>query len=81
MGSLVTSLFSAGGPPFFGLLFDYTETYYLSFNIFIGMLFTSPGSVCACDRRRNAECVRTGLAIRHYDVRRSNFLIFRLTVA
>ena len=41
MGSLVTSVFSAGGPPFFGLLFDYTESYYLSFNIFIGMLFTS----------------------------------------
>jgi MFS transporter, OFA family, oxalate/formate antiporter len=41
MGSLVTNLFSAGGPPFFGLLFDYTESYYLSFNIFIGMLFTS----------------------------------------
>jgi MFS family permease len=41
MGSLVTSLFSAGGPPFFGLLFDYTESYYLSFNIFISMLFTS----------------------------------------
>jgi cyanate permease len=41
MGSLVTSLFSAGGPPFFGLLFDYTESYYLSFNIFIGMLFIS----------------------------------------
>jgi len=41
MGSLVTSVFSAGGPPFFGLLFDYTQSYYLSFNIFIGMLFTS----------------------------------------
>lgn len=41
MGSLVTSLFSAGGPPFFGLLFDYTQSYYLSFSIFIGMLFTS----------------------------------------
>jgi len=41
MGSLVTNLFSAGGPPFFGLLFDYTESYYLSFSIFIGMLFTS----------------------------------------
>jgi len=41
MGSLVTSVFSAGGPPFFGLLFDYTESYYLSVNIFIGMLFTS----------------------------------------
>jgi MFS family permease len=41
MGSLVTSIFSACGPPFFGLLFDYTESYYLSFSIFIGMLFTS----------------------------------------
>lgn len=41
MGSLVTSLFSAGGPPFFGLLFDYTQSYYISFCIFIGMLFTS----------------------------------------
>ncbi len=41
MGSLVTSIFSAGGPPFFGLLFDYTESYYVSFSIFIGMLFTS----------------------------------------
>jgi MFS family permease len=41
LGSLVTSVFSAGGPPFFGLLFDYTQSYYLSFSIFIGMLFTS----------------------------------------
>jgi cyanate permease len=41
MGSLVTSVFSAGGPPFFGILFDYTQSYYLSFSIFIGMLFTS----------------------------------------
>ncbi|HEX2930017.1 MAG TPA: MFS transporter, partial [Candidatus Binatia bacterium] len=41
MGSLVTSLFSAGGPPFFGLLFDHTHSYHLSFNIFICMLFTS----------------------------------------
>jgi MFS family permease len=41
MGSLVTSVFSAAGPPFFGLLFDYTQTYYLSFSIFIGMLFVS----------------------------------------
>ncbi len=39
MGSLVTSLFSACGPPFFGLLFDYTRSYDLSFNIFIAMLF------------------------------------------
>jgi len=37
----VTSLFSADVPRFFGLLFDYTESYYLSFNIFIGMLFIS----------------------------------------
>jgi MFS family permease len=41
MGSLVTSVFSAGGPPFFGVLFDYKQSYYLSFSIFIGMLFTS----------------------------------------
>jgi len=41
MGSLVTSMFSAFGPPFFGLLFDYTDSYKLSFSIFIAMLFTS----------------------------------------
>jgi MFS family permease len=41
MGSLVTSVFSAGGPPFFGLLFDYTRSYHLSFSIFIAMLFVS----------------------------------------
>jgi len=41
MGSLFTSAFSAGGPPFFGLLFDYTQSYDLSFSIFIGMLFAS----------------------------------------
>ena len=41
MGSLVTSLLSATGPPFFGLLFDYSESYDLSFGIFIGMLFVS----------------------------------------
>jgi hypothetical protein len=35
------SVFSAGGPPFFGLLFDYTQSYFLSFGIFIGMLFAS----------------------------------------
>jgi MFS family permease len=43
MGSLITSLFSAGGPPFFGLLFDATQSYNLSFSIFIGMLFASAG--------------------------------------
>ena len=39
--SATTSAFSAGGPPFFGLLFDYTQSYNLSFSIFIGMLFAS----------------------------------------
>ena len=41
MGSLITSTFSACGPPFFGLLFDATQSYQLSFSIFIGMLFAS----------------------------------------
>ncbi len=43
MGSLLTSIFSASGPPFFGLLFDATQSYQLSFSIFIGMLFASAG--------------------------------------
>jgi MFS family permease len=41
MGSLVTHIFGAGGPPFFGLLFDATKSYLLSFSIFIAMLFAS----------------------------------------
>jgi MFS family permease len=41
MGSLITSAFSAGGPPFFGLLYDATQSYSLSFSIFIAMLFAS----------------------------------------
>jgi len=41
MGSLLTSAFSAGGPPFFGLLFDATQSYFLSFSIFIALLFAS----------------------------------------
>ena len=41
LGSMFTSTFSAGGPPFFGLLFDYTHSYNTSFKIFIGMLFAS----------------------------------------
>jgi MFS family permease len=41
MGSMFTSSFSAAGPPFFGLLFDYTQSYNLSFSLFIGMLFAS----------------------------------------
>lgn len=56
MGSLVTSVFSAGGPPFFGLLFDYTQTYYLSFSLFIGMLFISSVlSLCLRPPTKRAE--------------------------
>ena len=62
MGSLVTSLFSAGGPPFFGLLFDYTESYYLSFNIFIGMLFTSAVLSLCLRHRRNKSNLEPRLA-------------------
>jgi MFS family permease len=41
LGSLFTHAFSAGGPPFFGFLFDATQSYMLSFSIFIGLLFAS----------------------------------------
>lgn len=41
IGSLLTHGFAAGGPPFFGLLFDSTQSYFLSFSIFIGMLLVS----------------------------------------
>jgi MFS family permease len=41
MGSFLTHAFSAGGPPFFGLLFDSTQSYFLSFSIFIGLLIFS----------------------------------------
>jgi MFS family permease len=41
LGSLLTHAFSAGGPPFFGFLFDATQSYRLSFSIFIGLLFAS----------------------------------------
>ncbi|HEX2932224.1 MAG TPA: MFS transporter [Candidatus Binatia bacterium] len=41
LGSLLTHAFSAGGPPFFGFLFDATQSYMLSFSIFIGLLFAS----------------------------------------
>jgi MFS family permease len=41
MASLLTSAFSAGGPPFFGLLYDYTQSYFLSFGLFIVMLLVS----------------------------------------
>jgi MFS transporter, OFA family, oxalate/formate antiporter len=41
MGSLLTHAFSAGGPPFFGFLFDATQSYLLSFSIFIGLLLAS----------------------------------------
>lgn len=43
IGSLITSTFSACGPPFFGLLYDATQSYALSFGIFIGMLLASAG--------------------------------------
>jgi MFS family permease len=41
IGTLLTHAFSAAGPPFFGLLFDATQSYFLSFSIFIGLLFAS----------------------------------------
>jgi MFS family permease len=41
MGSLVTHAFSAGGAPFFGFLYDATQSYLLSFSIFIGLLLVS----------------------------------------
>jgi MFS family permease len=41
MGSLLTHAFAAGGPPFFGLLFDATQSYSLSFSLFIAMLIVS----------------------------------------
>jgi MFS family permease len=41
MGALLTHAFSAGGPPFFGFLFDSTQSYSLSFSIFIGLLVVS----------------------------------------
>jgi MFS family permease len=41
LGALLTHVFGAGGPPFFGLLFDTTQSYQLSFSIFIAMLFAS----------------------------------------
>ncbi|OGQ81345.1 MAG: hypothetical protein A3F90_03520 [Deltaproteobacteria bacterium RIFCSPLOWO2_12_FULL_60_19] len=41
MGALLTHAFAAGGPPFFGLLFDATQSYFLSFSLFIGMLIVS----------------------------------------
>jgi len=41
MGSLLTHAFAASGPPFFGLLFDTTRSYLLSFSLFIGMLIVS----------------------------------------
>ena len=41
MGSLVTHAFSAGGAPFFGFLYDATQSYLLLFSIFIGLLLVS----------------------------------------
>lgn len=41
IGSFITHAFAAAGPPFFGFLFDATQSYFLSFTIFIGLLFAS----------------------------------------
>jgi len=41
LGSFATHVFAAAGPPFFGFLFDVTQSYSLSFSIFIGMLIVS----------------------------------------
>ena len=41
LGSFATHVFAATGPPFFGFLFDVTQSYSLSFSIFIGMLIVS----------------------------------------
>ncbi|MGH7771695.1 MAG: MFS transporter [Candidatus Binatia bacterium] len=41
IGSLLTHAFAAGGPPFFGFLFDAAQSYLLSFSLFIGMLIVS----------------------------------------
>ena len=41
MGSLFTHAFSAGGAPFFGFLYDATQSYLISFSIFIGLLLVS----------------------------------------
>ena len=38
---LTSRLMGDPSTPCFYSLFDYTESYYLSFNIFIGVLFTS----------------------------------------
>jgi MFS family permease len=46
MGLLLTHAFSAGGPPFFGFLFDSTQSYFLSFSIFIGLLIASAFLSC-----------------------------------
>lgn len=41
LGFLITQLFSAGGPPFFGFLFDATKSYFTSFVIFTIALIIS----------------------------------------
>ena len=46
MGLLLTHAFSAGGPPFFGFLFDSTQSYFLSFSIFIVLLIASAFLSC-----------------------------------
>ena len=41
LGMLITQFFSAGGPPFFGFLFDATKSYFTSFVIFTIALIIS----------------------------------------
>ncbi len=41
MGLFVTNLLAAAGPPFFGILFDMTGSYFLSFTLFSILLLTS----------------------------------------
>ncbi|MGH7847905.1 MAG: hypothetical protein ACREQW_22405, partial [Candidatus Binatia bacterium] len=41
MGYLALHVFAAGGPPFFGVLFDLTQSYYVSFSLFTAALLMS----------------------------------------
>lgn len=41
MGLLLTHVFAAAGPPFFGFLFDITRSYLFSFALFAALLLTS----------------------------------------
>ena len=41
LGFLITRVFTAGGAPFFGFFYDYTQSYFVSFVCFIGGLLVS----------------------------------------